>query len=86
MKYGKKYLDKTEIKICNKEISNAYLRYLGKCYLKKVSSEFWDYHLNGLQYVNIKLNRFKLLSYGLAGIFEILLNPIRMGIKLLKRN
>jgi hypothetical protein len=74
-KYGAMYLSKGEYRQCCEEVSRKYYRFLGKNLLRNNSRGFWQYHLTGLRYAGLGLNRAMLGKYLLLDLLDFMLTP-----------
>jgi glycosyltransferase involved in cell wall biosynthesis len=77
-RYGPFYLDANEYEQRLKAISSRYFRLLGRGFLRRRSSPFWEYHKAGLRTIGIELTPLMLSRYALMAAAGLLLEPKRV--------
>jgi hypothetical protein len=71
-KYGSFFLNKEEYNQRLKRLINNHHKYLGHSIFELKNKDFFNYHINELHKLGIKLNYFKLM----VAVIKELLNPL----------
>ena len=77
-RYGPYYLDAREYGQRLRAVSSRYFRFLGRGFLRRRSSPFWEYHKAGLKTIGIELTPLKLTWYALMAAAGLALEPKRV--------
>ena len=84
-RYGPFYLDEHEYERRLKAISSRYFRLLGRGFLRRRSSPFWEYHKSGLKTIGIELTPLRLSKYALLAAAGLVLEPKRVIRRLFRK-
>jgi glycosyltransferase involved in cell wall biosynthesis len=77
-RFGPYYLNEREYERRLKVISSRYYRLLGRGFLRRRSSAFWEYHKAGLKTIGVKLTPLRLFKYALLAGAGLVLEPERL--------
>ncbi len=77
-RFGRRYLDEKEYARRLRTVSSRYYRLLGRGYLRRRSSPFWEYHRKGLKTIGVELTPLKLSGYALLAAAGLVVEPKRI--------
>ncbi len=76
-RFGPRYLDDAEYRLCRLDHEAAYLRFLGEALLRPQGRDFWDYQRRGWKQIGYRPSRLRLACSAAGALADLVLNPKR---------
>ena len=84
-KYGRAYLNESELDQCFRRSWRQYYRFLGSRVLHPVEKGLWDFHRKVLARLGFRLNYGEVAKSVIAEVLDVALNPLNTSMRIAKK-